>query len=115
MKEGVCVLIGEKIKQLRNDKDLSISELAEKAGVAKSYLSSIERNIQSNPSIQFMEKIGQVLGVTVNELLRDEPLNLTDDLDDEWLKIVQEAMESGVSKEEFKEYLAFTKWKNRRE
>jgi XRE family transcriptional regulator of biofilm formation len=107
-------LIGEKIKRLRNEKDLSISELAEKAGVAKSYLSSIERNIQSNPSIQFIEKIGHVLGVSVNELLRKDPLDVAGDLDDDWLEIVQEAMNSGVSKEEFKEYLAFNKWKNKR-
>lgn len=115
MKEGVCVLIGEKIKKLRNENNLSISELAEKAGVAKSYLSSIERNIQSNPSIQFIEKIGQVLGVSVNELLRDNSSIITEDLDDEWLEIVQEAMDSGVSKEDFKEYLAYNKWRNRRE
>lgn len=115
MKEGVCVLIGEKINKLRNENNLSISELAEKAGVAKSYLSSIERNIQSNPSIQFIEKIGQVLGVSVNELLRDNSSIITEDLDDEWLEIVQEAMDSGVSKEDFKEYLAYNKWRNRRE
>lgn len=114
MKEGVCVLIGEKIKRLRNEKDLSISELAERAGVAKSYLSSIERNIQSNPSIQFMEKIGLVLGVSVNELLRDNQTPINEELDDEWLEIVQEAMDSGISKEEFKEYLEFSKWKNKR-
>ena len=108
-------MIGEKIKRLRNEKDLSISELADKAGVAKSYLSSIERNIQSNPSIQFIEKIGQVLGVSVNELLRDESSNETEDLDEEWLEIVQEAMNSGVSKTDFKEYLEFNKWKSKRE
>lgn len=108
-------MIGEKIKQLRNEKNLSISELADRAGVAKSYLSSIERNIQSNPSIQFMEKISQVLGVSVNELLREDTSNITEDLDDEWLEIVQEAMNSGISKTEFKEYLEFNKWKNRRE
>ena len=111
----MCILIGEKIKQLRNEKDLSISELADRAGVAKSYLSSIERNIQSNPSIQFMEKISQVLGVSVNELLREDASNVTEDLDDEWLEIVQEAMNSGISKTEFKEYLEVNKWKNRRE
>ena len=111
----MCILIGEKIKQLRNEKDLSISELADRAGVAKSYLSSIERNIQSNPSIQFMEKISQVLGVSVNELLREDASNVTEDLDDEWLEIVQGAMNSGISKTEFKEYLEFNKWKNRRE
>ena len=111
----MCILIGEKIKQLRNEKNLSISELADRAGVAKSYLSSIERNIQSNPSIQFMEKISQVLGVSVNELLREDASNVTEDLDDEWLEIVQEAMNSGISKTEFKEYLEVNKWKNRRE
>lgn len=115
MKEGVYALIGEKIKQLRKEKELSISELAEKASVAKSYLSSIERNIQSNPSIQFIEKIGHVLGVSVNDLIREDACNLIGNLDEDWLEIVQEAMNSGVSKEEFKEYLEFYKWKNKRE
>lgn len=108
-------LIGEKIKKIRENKSMSISELAEKAGVAKSYLSSIERNIQSNPSIQFMEKIGQVLGVSVNELLREDSVDGIEGLDDEWLLIVQEAMDSGISKQDFKEYLAFNKWKNNQE
>ena len=42
---------------------MSMTELAEKAGVAKSYLSSLERNLQTNPSIQFLEKIAVVLDV----------------------------------------------------
>ncbi|MGM0939602.1 MAG: helix-turn-helix domain-containing protein [Bacillota bacterium] len=107
-------MIGEKIKSLRTDKKMSISELAEKAGVAKSYLSSIERNIQINPSIQFIEKISKVLGVSVNELIRDEKKNEPEELDEEWLKIVQEAMDSGVTKEQFKEYLEFNKWRSNR-
>ncbi|MBR7797026.1 helix-turn-helix domain-containing protein [Agaribacter marinus] len=107
-------MIGEKIKSLRTDKKMSISELAEKAGVAKSYLSSIERNIQINPSIQFIEKISKVLGVSVNELIRDKKKNEPEELDEEWLKIVQEAMESGVTKEQFKEYLEFNKWRSNR-
>ncbi len=91
---------------------MSLSELAEQAGVAKSYLSSIERNLQSNPSIQFLEKVSSVLGVSVNTFLHDET-NITDmeQLDADWVRLVQEAMNSGVSKEEFKEFLAFTKWK----
>jgi len=106
-------LIGEKIKQLRKEKKMSISELAERAGVAKSYLSSIERNLQSNPSIQFIEKISEVLGVTVNELLNNETKQSIeyDTLDNEWLDIVREAMDSGVTKEEFREYLEFSKWR----
>ncbi len=104
-------LIGEKIKQLRNEKRMSLSELAEKAGIAKSYLSSIERNLQSNPSIQFMEKISQVLGVSVNELINEDRPIADEELDSEWMNIVKEAMESGVSKEQFKEYLEFNKWR----
>ncbi len=92
---------------------MSISELAEKANVAKSYLSSIERNLQSNPSIQFIEKISAVLGVSVNELINTKDSIELEDLDGEWLEIVKEAMESGVSKEEFREFLDFNKWKTR--
>jgi XRE family transcriptional regulator, master regulator for biofilm formation len=104
-------LIGEKIKQLRKEKKMSISELAEKANVAKSYLSSIERNLQSNPSIQFIEKISTVLGVSVNELINEGDSVELEDLDGEWLSIVKEAMESGVTKEEFKNFLEFNKWR----
>lgn len=112
----MCDLIGEKIKQLRQDKKMSISELAEKAGVAKSYLSSIERNLQSNPSIQFIEKIGVVLGVSVNDIIRDDQAaDIEEQLDGEWLKIVQEAMNSGVSKEQFKDYLEFNKWRKKQD
>lgn len=94
---------------------MSISELAEKANVAKSYLSSIERNLQTNPSIQFIDKISKVLGVTVNELIHDNDSQTIEELDAEWLQIVQEAMESGVSKEQFKEYLEFNKWRKKQE
>ncbi|GAA0589809.1 transcriptional regulator SinR [Virgibacillus siamensis] len=105
-------MIGETIKRLRKAKKMSISELAERAGVAKSYLSSIERNLQSNPSIQFMEKISAVLDVSVNDLIRnDEQENNRGELDGEWIEIVREAMDSGVSKEQFKDYLEFTKWR----
>lgn len=106
-------MIGERIKRLRLQKGISLTELAEKAGVAKSYISSIERNLQKNPSIQFLEKISNVLNVPVDVLLYDEP---AEDLamDSEWLKLVKEAMHSGVSKEQFREFLAFNKWKQQK-
>ncbi|CEI81455.1 HTH-type transcriptional regulator SinR [Oceanobacillus oncorhynchi] len=108
-------MIGEKIKQLRQKKRMSLSELAEKAGVAKSYLSSIERDLQSNPSIQFIEKISQVLEVSVKELIIENNSIHETELDSEWVNIVKEAMESGVSKEHFREYLEFNKWRQEKE
>lgn len=110
------VLIGKNIKQLRLDKKLSLSELADQAGIAKSYLSSIERNLQSNPSIQFIEKVSKVLGVSPNELLlSDSNVAVKEQLDDEWLALAQEAMQSGVSKQQFREFLEFTRWKQSQE
>ncbi|MCS0790857.1 helix-turn-helix domain-containing protein [Cytobacillus firmus] len=103
-------MIGDRVKKLRQEKKMSLSELAEQAGVAKSYLSSLERNLQTNPSIQFLEKIAGVLNVPVDHLIHEQ-IN-KDDLDSEWMKIVKEAMESGVSKEQFREFLDFNKWRS---
>ncbi|KAA9000968.1 helix-turn-helix domain-containing protein [Paenibacillus spiritus] len=104
--------IGQNIQQLRLEKGLSLSELAGKADVAKSYLSNVERNIQSNPSIQFIEKIAEALDVSVQSLLYG---NLSDSeeepLDADWFRLIQEAMSSGVSKREFKEFLDYQKWR----
>ncbi|WP_085991336.1 helix-turn-helix domain-containing protein [Oceanobacillus senegalensis] len=110
-------MIGERMKSLRLEKNMSLSELAEKAGVAKSYLSSIERNLQSNPSIEFIEKISSVLGVSINDILNVNKGQVedTNELDSEWLEIVKEAMELGVSKEQFKEFLEFAKWRKQNE
>jgi XRE family transcriptional regulator of biofilm formation len=116
--KGGIMMIGERIQLLRKRKNLSLTELSEKASVAKSYLSSIERGIQQNPSIQFLEKVGGVLGVTVEEFLHTvEPgAEHKDSLDVEWADLVKEAMMSGVSKEQFREFLEFSKWKkNNRE
>ena len=103
-------MIGQRIREYRMEKKMSLSELAERAGIAKSYLSSIERNIQSNPSIQFLEKISSVLDIPVNSLLQGDSSE-SEDLDRDWEALVREAMDSGISKDEFREFLEFTKWK----
>ena len=103
-------MIGQRIREYRMEKKMSLSELAERAGIAKSYLSSIERNIQSNPSIQFLEKISSVLDIPVNSLLQGDNSE-SEDLDRDWEALVREAMDSGISKDEFREFLEFTKWK----
>ncbi|GIP59986.1 helix-turn-helix transcriptional regulator [Paenibacillus sp. FSL W8-0186] len=102
--------IGERIQKFRLKQKMSLSELAEKADVAKSYLSNVERNIQGNPSIHFIEKVACALNVTIPMLLfEDQPAEHL--LDPEWSLLLQEAIDSGISKQEFKEFLAFQKWK----
>ncbi|QKS73211.1 helix-turn-helix domain-containing protein [Paenalkalicoccus suaedae] len=106
-------MIGERVRKYRQEKGLTMSELADRAGVAKSYLSAIERNIQSNPSISFIEKIAEVLDVDMNQLLNDtaSTKKSSASLDAEWQELVELAMNSGISKEEFKDFLEFNKWK----
>lgn len=102
-------MIGERVKKLRQEKKLSLSELAEQAGVAKSYLSSLERNLQTNPSVQFLEKIAAVLGVSIEYFILEKTNEYQ--LDTDWVSLVKEAMNSGVTKEQFREYLEFNKWR----
>ncbi len=103
-------MIGERIKKLRLQHGMSLTELAERADIAKSYISSIERNIQSNPSIQVLEKIAAVFNTTAENLISgsSDPV----EVDNEWMQILKEAMSSGVSKEEFKNFIEFNKFKH---
>ncbi|WP_438431267.1 helix-turn-helix domain-containing protein [Gorillibacterium sp. sgz500922] len=110
-------MIGKRVQELRLKKGLTLSELAERAGVAKSYLSTMERDIQSNPSILFLEKIASVLNVTVESLIHASPENggeeakRNEELDEEWRTLVRDAMASGVSKEQFRDFLEYNKWR----
>ncbi|GAB6074983.1 helix-turn-helix domain-containing protein [Nautilia lithotrophica] len=60
--------LGEKIKFFRENKGLNLSELASRAGVAKSTLFKIEEN-KTNPTINTIWAIAEVLGVPFGELV----------------------------------------------
>jgi XRE family transcriptional regulator, master regulator for biofilm formation len=61
---------GKKIKSLRLQKGISLSQLSEITGISKSYLSLIERDIQTNPSLDIIEKIAEAFDVAVAEIVR---------------------------------------------
>ncbi|MDQ0224896.1 helix-turn-helix domain-containing protein [Metabacillus niabensis] len=108
-------MVGERLKELRLEKGYSISELAELAGVSKSYLSYIERDVQKNPSLQFLKKIASTLEIDVEDLLGSTSGSQSKEfiLDDEWSRLLNKAIEEGMSKkdfEEFRDYLKFKKW-----
>jgi len=65
-------MIGKRIHEIRLEKHMSMSALAKRAAVAKSYLSAIERDIQVNPSIQIIERISAVLEVPIQTLLEKD-------------------------------------------
>ncbi|QNU03869.1 helix-turn-helix domain-containing protein [Peribacillus butanolivorans] len=95
-------MIGYRVKMLREEKKMSISELSTKSGVAKSYISSLERNLQTNPTILVLEKIASILCITVDALLYEQ---VDHSMDDEWKEIMKDIMGSGISKEEMREFI----------
>ncbi|MBM7551448.1 helix-turn-helix domain-containing protein [Thalassobacillus pellis] len=62
-------MIGERIRQLRMEKRMTLSALAKRSGVSKSYLSNIERGIQKNPSLIVLKKISGTMEVSLEQLL----------------------------------------------
>lgn len=71
--------LSEKIKKLRQEKELSINKLAEMAGISKAYLSQLENNVNKQPSAEILFKIASALGTTIADLL-DKPVRVhTDD------------------------------------
>lgn len=62
-------MIGEKIRVLRLGRGLSVSELAKRSGVSKSYISNIERGVQKNPSYIVMSKLATSLHVPLEDLI----------------------------------------------
>ena len=63
--------LGEKIKQLRQEKGLSQPELAAEAGIEQSYLSKLE-NDKSLPSNDILRKILAAFQVSLNDFVTDE-------------------------------------------
>lgn len=95
-------MIAYRVKSLREERKMSISELSAKSGVAKSYISSLERNLQTNPTILVLEKIARILCIKVDTLLNEQVGNV---MDEEWMEIMQDVMGSGISKEEMREFI----------
>lgn len=64
-------IIGEKIKSLRTNQEISIQELAERAGLTVEQVSRIEENIDI-PSLAPLIKIARALGVRLGTFLDDQ-------------------------------------------
>ncbi len=60
--------LGKTIQRLRKAYNLSLSELAEQSGVAKSSISQIERN-ETNPTLATIWRLSQALDVSIERVL----------------------------------------------
>jgi len=61
--------LGKTISRLRQAYNLSLGELSEQSGVAKSIISQIEKN-ETNPTLSTINRLSTALDVSVDEVLR---------------------------------------------
>ena len=68
MNEEVCVRFGEKLKNIRLELGYSQEELSFKAGLHRTYISSVERG-KRNISLTNIKKLADALGLKMKDLM----------------------------------------------
>ncbi len=79
--------IGVRIRNIRIEKGISQEELAFRINTSAAYVSNIERGIKK-PSLMKLIDISDVLHITVNDLIYDNPDFINKYYDDELFKIL---------------------------
>lgn len=69
MQEDILIQISNKIKEIRKQKNITIQELANKAGVSKGLISQIENN-RTVPSLPVLMNIVQSLNLDLNDFFK---------------------------------------------
>ncbi len=70
MPAGIGNVLSENMRRLREERGLSMSDLARGAGISVSYWSYLESEPERNPSIGVIAQIAVSLGVRTTDLLQ---------------------------------------------
>lgn len=73
-------MLNENIKRLRTEKGWSQEEFGKMVDVSRSYVAQIERNDEYNPAIEFVARMADIFGVSIDYLYRGEEYSSTDSL-----------------------------------
>ncbi|MDP4146096.1 MAG: helix-turn-helix transcriptional regulator [Bacillota bacterium] len=65
-------MLGDKIREIRKSKKISINTLSKTTGISLGYLSDLENNKSKNPSIEKLTKIANVLNCDVKDFFENE-------------------------------------------
>lgn len=74
--ENINVVLAQNLKQIREQRKLSLDKVAEMSGISKTMLGQIERG-ESNPSIATVWKIANGLKVSFTALIHEPKLNVS--------------------------------------
>jgi transcriptional regulator with XRE-family HTH domain len=68
----VATKLGEKLRNLRKEKDLTLERLGELSGLSKSYIWELENRESQRPSAEKLNALGKVLGVDAVFFIEDD-------------------------------------------
>ncbi len=74
---GFLHQLGERLRELRRNRGLTLGQLAEQAGVTTGFISQLE-NGKNSPSLMTLRRITEALGVPFSDLFAPEPAPETD-------------------------------------
>lgn len=57
-----------RMKQIRKEKGITLTELSIKTGISIGYLSHLENGTRKNPSIEIMDKLAMALDKSVSDV-----------------------------------------------
>ena len=63
-------MIGERLKELRTARNLSLRDLAAQAGVSATLLSQVERSV-TDPSLETVRRLAAVFGESITSLFAE--------------------------------------------
>ncbi len=112
--------VGEKIKQLRKDKGLQQKSVATDVGLDQSNYNKVE-NGKREPSVEVLQKLSVILGVTVDELLNpddkkqptpvtvedktvSEKIRLVEQLEEEDKNVIYKMLDTMLTKKKFQDF-----------
>ncbi len=95
------------LKQYRTEKNISQEELAGKIGVHPNHLSRYERGLAS-PSIDVVQKISEVLDISIDQLVYGKEQNIDSAINDREMVLLFKKVQylSAKQKEMIKEFLS---------
>jgi len=72
--ENVNKAIAQTIAKLRHEANISQEELADRAGIHRTYVSQIERSLKS-PTLQVLMQIATALNTSASEIIKEIETN----------------------------------------
>jgi transcriptional regulator with XRE-family HTH domain len=70
MASTIRIRFGANLRKIRLDNGISQEDLADRAGLHRTYLSSVERG-ERNVTLATVEKLAKALGVSMSKLMPD--------------------------------------------